>query len=438
MKRSRTIACMLLAVMLLPGCAEQQIPDNDADSENVPTVSEEIVMRNDGPVEVGIYEQYDLDTYMRPVWEGRVVHNETVMFIGENDSVSLLYPADEILSVRSYDLMTEYEQGVDYAYCNGKIALLEGSRIPAIAISAYYADVDGEWYLQTKHNGMPTDTYWGEGTTMTQWQVAVTYTHSQYWSDDIPASYADRYEKLRTKLENGENVTFVFYGDSITYGANSSAMIGVEPFAPTWPVMFTQYVAQKYSYRVEYIALPIENTPVPPKEPSVYGDKGVITYINASVGGWGTETGSGNMEMYINQFVRQYGCDLFVVAYGMNNSDASAEGIAMLHQMMIEKVHNVDRDTCAVMVSTMVPNPEALGHWYGNQDTFEAEMIKSADECWQDGIPCAVAPVTSMSLSVLESKRFCDYTGNNINHPNDFMARIYAQTLFQTVFGYSE
>ena len=436
MKKCRVFLCVCIAVILLAGCAGQQYHSVPENLDHTSPTMEDTIMRNDGPVQVGIYEHYDLNTYMHPVWDGRVVHNETVMFIGENDRVSLLYPADEILSVRSYDLKTEYEQGVDYEYVDGKLRLLDGSRIPAIAVSDYYADVNGEWNLQTKHNGMPTDTYWGEGTTMTQWQVAVTYTHSRYWCADVPTSYAERYEKLHAKLENGEDVTFIFYGDSITYGANSSAMIGVEPYAPTWPVMFTQYVAQKYGYSVEYIPLPIDNTPVPPAEPSVYGDKGVITYINASVGGWGAETGSGNMEMYINQFVRKYGCDLFVVAYGMNNSDASAEGMAMLHQMMIEKVHNIDRDTCAVMVSTMVPNPEALGHWYGNQETFEPEMIKYAEQCTVEGVPCAVAPMTSMSLAVLQSKRFCDYTGNNINHPNDFMARIYAQTLYQTVFGY--
>lgn len=431
------LLCVCLVLSLLTGCYEQQTPDTTTPVTNPSEIIEEVPMNSDGPIEVGIYDCYDLNTYMRPIWDGRVVHNETVMFIGKEDCVNLLYPADEIISVRSYDLQTEYEQGVDYVYADGKLVLPEGSRIPVIAVSDYYADVDGEWYLQTKYNGKSTDTYWGEGTTMTQWQVAVTYTHSRYWSGDIPTSYTDRYEKLHTKLENGEDVTFIFYGDSITYGANSSAMVGTPPYAPTWPVMFTQYVAQKYGYRVEYIPLSAANTPVPPQEPSVYGDKGVITYINASVGGWRAETGSGNMEMYVNQFARQYGCDLFVVAYGMNNSDTSSEGIAMLHQMMVEKAYNVDRDTCAVMVSTMVPNPEALGNWYGNQETFEPEMIKYAQQCTDEGIPCAVAPMTSMSLAVLQSKRFCDYAGNNINHPNDFMARIYAQTLYQTVFGYS-
>lgn len=435
MKRQFAFVSVFLFSLLVAGCVAQPTPTPTEEPQEQLTTMEEIPMPNEGPVLVGIYDHFDLDTYMRPVWEGRVVHNETVMFIGQEDRVPLLYPADEILSVRSYDLKTEYEPGKDYDYIDGKLVLPEGSQIRAISKSDYYANVEGEWALQTRHDGTASDTYWGEGTTMTQWQLAVTYTHSCYWPYEIPVSYADRYEKLRTKLENGENVTFVFYGDSITYGANSSAMLGVEPFAPTWPVMFTQYVAQQYGYSVEYIALPIENTPIPPAQPSVYGDKGVITYINASVGGWGAETGSANMEMYINQFVREYGCDLFVVAYGMNNADSGAEGIAMLHQMMIEKAHKVDRDTCAAMVSTMVPNPDALGHWYGNQETFEAEMIRYADMCTEEGIPCAVAPMTSMSLSVLKTKRFCDYTGNNINHPNDFMARIYAQTLYQTVFG---
>lgn len=432
MRKFKAFFCVCFVMMLLSGCSGQQHHNAPQDTAGETITGEDIFVPNDGPVEIGIYDQYDLNTYMRPVWDGRVVHNETVMFIGKEDRISLLYPADEIISVRSYDLKTEYQPGVDYEYTDGSLRLLEGTGIPVIALSDYYPEVDGEWALITKDHGC---TYWGEDTTMTQWQVAVTYTHSRYWNYDIPTSYADRYGKLHSKLENGENVTFVFYGDSITYGANSSAMIGVEPYAPIWPVMFTQYVAQKYNYSVEYVSLPIENTPVPPKEPSVYGDKGVITYINASVGGWGTETGSANMEMYINQYVRQYGCDLFVVAFGMNNSDSGAEGIAKLHQMMIEKVHNIDRDSCAAMVSTMVPNPDALGHWYGNQEMFEPEMIKYAQQCTEDGIPCAVAPMTSMSLAVLQSKRFCDYTGNNINHPNDFMARIYAQTLYQTVFG---
>ena len=44
--------------------------------------------------------------------------------------------------------------------------------------------------------------------------------------------------------------------------------------------------------------------------------------------------------------------------------------------------------------------------------------------------------MTSMTLSVLERVDFRDISGNNINHPNDFLARIYACTLFRTLVGY--
>ena len=90
------------------------------------------------------------------------------------------------------------------------------------------------------------------------------------------------------------------------------------------------------------------------------------------------------------------------------------------------------------LVSTMVPNPDATNGWYGNQEMFEAEMRTLADELNEKGMGCAVVPMTSMSKAVLETKRFRDVTGNNINHPNDFMGRVYAQVMVETVFGYDE
>jgi hypothetical protein len=44
--------------------------------------------------------------------------------------------------------------------------------------------------------------------------------------------------------------------------------------------------------------------------------------------------------------------------------------------------------------------------------------------------------VTSVSKAILERKDFQDTTGNNINHPNDYFYRMYAQTLLQTLIGY--
>ena len=59
-----------------------------------------------------------------------------------------------------------------------------------------------------------------------------------------------------------------------------------------------------------------------------------------------------------------------------------------------------------------------------------------AEQYREKGVPCAVTQMTSISLAVLECKEFVDYTGNNINHPNDFFGRIYATSLLQSVIGY--
>lgn len=395
--------------------------------------------KNDGPVTIGVYDMYDLETYMTPIWDGRVVHNETVMFLGMDDKVSLLFDADEIISVRSYDLKTEYKQGSDYEYKDGKLILLAGTSIPCIDKREYYTSNAQYSALVTKGNteadATGTYTYWGEGDTMTKWQVAVTYKHSQFWDGYSVECFADRYQDLTQKLQNGEDVTFVFYGDSITYGANSSYMVRVEPYAPTWPLMFTQYIAKQYGYTVRYVKDEFATAPVP-TEDTVYGTNGTITYYNPSVGGWSVEQGYQNVENYVNTAIDKYGCDLFTVAFGMNNAALSAGKFVQYTEGIIKRVQTHAPDTGIVMVSTMVPNPEATNGWYGNQDQFEAEMITSADAYYENGKNCSVACMTSMSKSVLEHKRFRDYTGNNINHPNDFMSRLYAQMMVETVFGY--
>jgi hypothetical protein len=83
----------------------------------------------------------------------------------------------------------------------------------------------------------------------------------------------------------------------------------------------------------------------------------------------------------------------------------------------------------------MLPNPEANERWNTVQHTYEAAMIPMTEDYWSRGIPCAVVPMTTMSRWILSHKRFCDVSGNNINHPNDFIVRLYASTLLHTLTG---
>ncbi len=389
------------------------------------------VKNNAAPRCVGVYEGFDLDTWLRPIWKGSVIHNETVMFLGEDDKAPLLYTPDKIISVRSYELDTEYVEGVDFKLEDGKLMLVEGTRIPVCPLTTYYPE---EGRFNMLRDGKIVPALYGEGSTMTQWQVAVTYVHSGKWTGiDIP-SYTDRYSGFIKKLEGGEDVTVFFYGDSITYGANASYKSA--PYTPLWAMMFCQYAAKRYGYTVKYVGCDREDT--------VYGTTGTITYINTSVGGWSTEAAINNFGTHVKPYVEEHGCDLFVIALGMNNTESTAEHFCGLLEKLTDMVREAVPTTDLVLVSTMIPNPyltkKEPTEWCANgqQATFEAAMMPLAENINESGTNCAVCPMTSVSQYIHSKKRFRDTSGNNVNHPSDFVVRAYAQALCRTVFGYDE
>ena len=126
------------------------------------------------------YDRYDLETYLYPLWEGNTVYNETIWFAGDNFA-PLLYVPDEILSVKSYDLETTYEEGTDYLVDEDSIALAYKSGIPSLSMSQLYGDVPinpqiAVTVLPELPNGGKY-LYVDEGATISRQQVAVTYTH---------------------------------------------------------------------------------------------------------------------------------------------------------------------------------------------------------------------------------------------------------------------
>lgn len=63
-------------------------------------------------IETAPLDSYNLDTWITPYWDGYITYHESVMFIGD-EGAPLLYKPEDIFSVRSWDLKTEYVEGVD-------------------------------------------------------------------------------------------------------------------------------------------------------------------------------------------------------------------------------------------------------------------------------------------------------------------------------------
>ena len=208
----------------------------------------------------------NLDVYSEAVWEGDTVYHETALFTPDKDTVKLLYPVDEIVSLRSYDLMTNYIEGYDFEITeDGMIKRLEGGRIPVWA-NSLVSDTDTDWdRTDGKYVVLTGDQ------TYPKYAISVTYKHSTTFADGYtPAKPESQYTDLNnviSKLENGEEVNIVVYGDSISCGWSSSGMnpdikiydetntegnyitrynINVAPYAPTWIQMLEAKLKEMY------------------------------------------------------------------------------------------------------------------------------------------------------------------------------------------------
>ncbi len=445
--------CILLCIVMFAmiGCAGKK---DDIKKENVQTtqteesgqeIEEEMeVQKPDDDLKTTLGLQVrlaDLSEDMQPMFRNNRMINETVMFLDKGETKALLYPIEKIESVTSYGGTTVYEEGKDFEVVDGKLRITENSSITCITSRTYYHASDA--MLRTMFEDEEMFTYWGEGQPMTKWQLSVTYTHADTWAGYSQRCEGMTYQNFIKKLQNGEDVTVFFYGDSITYGANSSWYCDYLPYRMPYSILFVQALADLFDYTVRYekVNLTAPNngmaTPPVPSEDYVAGNRGIITYVNTSIGGWASTNGADDREEFVNTQVKKYGCDLFVIGFGMNDGSHLPTQVATCLKYVIDDVIEWKPEASIVVISTMLPNPNATNGWYGYQEQQESQLQLMAQDYREKGVACGVCCMTSVSQSILEQKEFHDYSGNNINHPNDWFMRVYAQTLLHNVIGYN-
>lgn len=366
---------------------------------------------------------YDLSLYTQPFWKGNTVYHESVSFIQDDDGNTppgkLLFNPTQILSVRSSDLQTEYQEKRDYILKDGKIFLTPNSRIQAMSYAEYmpfYAsDAAKDWLV----SATDPSRYIAVTDQILKYQIAVTYTHEDQWKGYCPPSQLEHLPQLQKKLNKKEALTVVFYGDSITAGWEASGAdetcINMDslldfhlsirrfPFMPTWSQMVCDRLQAVYS---------IDD----------------LVRINHGAGGATSAWGKENARLLLNQ----ENPDLVVIAFGMNQATVSGNALKEDIKAIIETVHSDCPLAEFLLVSCMIPNTDAATfseHQLRNQERalyeLQTEMTKTS---------IAVAPVYTMTQNLLNAgKAYGDLSGNNLNHPNDYTIRVYAQTILATL-----
>lgn len=333
------------------------------------------------------YTEDILPAYVQPIWYTREVYDESVAMIGETGSANLLYLPKGDIIVRDYKLQKTYAEGKDYKIEGKTITRIKGGALPFIDKSIYDKNaVDTQMPIKCHLN--------------------ISYKTDEMWEGAMPEGQTAKVSKFMNKVKAQKAAKIMFYGDSITFGCSSSESLEggkINPHLPIWADLVTTWLENKYSAKID-------------------------TW-NEAVGGWTT----GNGKAAFAEKVMAKGAeniDLLVLGFGMNDIHTHRELYAELIEGMIDTYLTANPNGSVMLVSPMNPNTQTA--WLGNQRYFEEDLQGIAAD--RDNV--AVAQVNSVFTQLETSGKVTrDWLANNINHPNDFGVRIYAQVLLKTLAG---
>ena len=371
---------------------------------------------------VETYSKDILDKYMNPIWQTSEMYDEGGVVVGETGEIRLLRkPIKNTVTVRNVHLDTTYREGIDYIVDGNVVRRIATGSMPYFKYEEYYFDepyngthllcdpgkaeisYEGEKYLYSSEGAAGVKNH-----VMISYRTADTYTQFTPEGDSNAQSFVD-------KLKNDEEVSIMFYGDSITHGACASGTSfggSVNPYLPRWSELVCEWLNQNYQANVKH--------------------------LNRAQGGWTTKQGLDNFiggENRIGPHLDEI--DMLVIAFGANDPIITDELYKSQIKGMMDMYLERQPNGSIVLVSPFVFNQQT-SNWFINQWRFEGLLEELKAEYAAKGISnkISVAKVYSFFKGVCDTGKLSrDYLGNNINHPNDYGVRMYAQVALKTICG---
>jgi len=366
-------------------------------------------------------DSYIWDDYMIPYWNTDLVINEGVYPLKEANGtirdISLMYSPDRIISVRSSTLDVEYKEGVDYELVNGKLRILLTGSIPCVNYTDHYFTTQRGNSYRIRNTNPARYVRFEEGRAIPLAQLAVTYTHTDEWEGFIPENQGESLPLTLSKLENGESLNFIYFGDSITNGGNSSGpTLNMAPYADAWTTMFEKKIRSLY---------PNAN----------------ITFSNTSVSGgcWDNSDPTYAGYAHVYDSIVNNNPDIVMLALGTNDYQFASVGDP--NQYMYSPASTYEKVSYVIgTIKQNLPNCEIIlvAPMFSNPECFDPDILDAYIEGYRDiasqysGI--VIADVNSVQKYMFQEKgRYTDMSANNLCHANDYFARVYAQVLLKTV-----
>jgi beta-galactosidase len=342
----------------------------------------------------------DLQQYLEPFWTADTIYNETVLLYSEGGGAAAgrcLYQPDRILSVRNFGLDTVYRRGIDYILRGRTLVQAAGPRVAGPGKAGSRMPFRADTSFDTKK-----DLAWFN--LQSQW-VTVTYTHHDKWNGPVPVYKGDKLPRLIDRLHSGLPVTIVAYGMSITRGMDVSGYDGVAPYMPPYMQLFAQGLQQRY-----------------PRAP--------IRLYNAGLPGstiaWGAQ--------YAQQYVSPLHPDLVVIDFGMNDfwrMPPAEFGDSV--RTIIRKLRSSDSAAEFLLLANMKFDPDYVLDSDTNKPLYTGNLAGYRNQLQQlEGPGVIMLDMYTLSDAIYQRKKAKDCIVNPL-HPNDYMARWYAQGMLESL-----
>ncbi len=441
MKFLKSLLCLAVAGTMLAVTACMDGGGTTSESQGSENVSQSTSESDKGEIDMKKfplynkdYENLDYETadykaaMTAPYWKGNVIYNElSLPILYENGEVyaKLYYTPTKVFSVQDQKLAKVYEEGKDYVVDkeNKKLVIPKGSSIPTLNEKADAGENPPEGFTYT--SGMPNNidlyTIWNLGTGNFVYTESA-YFYGKYLSisyayevGDLDTSIFAKYDAtslstVRNKLKKGEKISLVTIGDSITEGCSSTGdNLHVAPETPCY---------------VNQIKSELER---------VY--KATVNLTNVGKGGSESKyplSGEGSAAL---GSAKAADPDLCVIAYGMNDSSSQVSPAAYDDNIrrIISEIKNVSPDCEFILVNSFPCNPlyERDATLF---DGYLKKLNKIAEE--DEGGHTVVVDMQKVGKYYMQTKKYCEISSSNVNHPNDFLHRVYAMNIVSTICDY--
>lgn len=328
-----------------------------------------------------------METFL-PFWKKKRIEEEILVFAEEDGEISASLAFNRPRNVVLYDReRRNLTEGEDYE--------LRGNRI--LLKNASFPHVLAEWLNNVnvpKDLPSENDLYKIEGCLLAEPRY---FRSLQLFADYDTDGECDlkilsdevRLPNTKKRLRSDKKLKIALFGDSISNAANSSFELG-EKGCEHWLSPSLRYAEQLTGAKIEF--------------------------LNVSRSGYGTEWAIEATEEKLSKA----NADVVVIAFGMNDAsaDMSTETFVNNLETIMKKIRSYREDTEFILVATPVPN-DACKSVYKEQIRYFDGMRRLE----KDGV--ALVNMTEAFLWLLRRKRYCEISGNNLNHPNDFGYRFY-------------